>query len=85
MYREYCRRRRYIPASFQAANGQQRKRPPAASAGGPNSPFSLNFLQKADMGDILLIAVLLLLYIDSKDDDFLIILAVVAMSIFGPE
>ena len=36
-----------------------------------------------DTGDILLLLVLLFLYIESKDDEFLIILAVVGYSIFS--
>lgn len=35
-----------------------------------------------DFGDILILLILLLLYIESKDEDFLIILAVLAFSIF---
>lgn len=38
-----------------------------------------------DISDIMLGAVLLLLYLDSKDEEFLIILAVVALSVLKPE
>jgi len=38
-----------------------------------------------DISDLMLGAVLLLLYLDSKDEEFLIILAVVALSVLKPE
>ena len=50
-----------------------------------NSPFDmlLSFLPDGvDMGDVILILLLLLLYLDSKDEEFLIMLLVTAMSFF---
>lgn len=37
---------------------------------------------KMDSGDLMLLLLLFFLYLESKDEDFLIILAVIAMSIF---
>ena len=42
-------------------------------------------LKSLDLGDIMLLAVLLLLYNDSRDEDFLIILGVLAFSMFRGE
>lgn len=54
---------------------------PARPAGrGAVSPFA-----GLDLSDVMLLGLLYLLYRESGDEDFLIILAVVAMSVFRPE
>ena len=64
-----------------ASNGYGSAPPPAAAAERPKKhtptlPFGM------DSGDILFLLVLLLLYRESGDEDFLIILIAVGMSIF---
>ena len=54
-----------------------REKPPAGYAGGPS--FLRNLLPPGtDVGDIILLLVLYLLYADSRDEDFLVILIVMA-------
>ncbi len=74
---------RYICPESHYASPQER--PPEGFPGGLGSLFSgLGSLlpKNLDAGDLLLLGLLLLLYMDSKDEEFLIILAVVALSIF---
>ena len=58
------------------------KRPPAEKADGLTGFFHSFLPAELDAGDILLLLILLFLYIESKDEEFLIILLVVGMSIF---
>ena len=53
------------------------EKPPAGCAGGP--AFLRDLLPRGmDMGDLILLLVLFLLYTDSRDEDFLVILIVMA-------
>ena len=77
---------RYIPAgSVHACEGKQ-NRPPDALQGGLKTLFGqlASILpQSTDAEDLLLLGLFLLLYLDSRDEDFLIFLAVIALSVFG--
>jgi hypothetical protein len=56
------------------------KRPPAQRADGLQSLIQGMFNGKLDLSDMVLLLILLLLYMDSKDEDFLIMLIVLALS-----
>lgn len=58
-------------------SGPEPPRAPGSCPPGPAGPPGL------DAGDLLLLAVLFLLYRESGDEDFLVMLAVVAFGIFG--
>ena len=60
-------------------------RPPQRSGGLPDMGGLLRSLLPSglDTGDLLLLAVLFFLYRESGDEDYLIMLAVVALSIFS--
>ena len=63
---------------------QNMMRPPQASPFGGLEGVIRSILPAGmDAGDLMFLVLLLLLYMDSRDEEFLIILAVVAMSIFG--
>ena len=86
MYDRYQNRTaRYIPAGSCGFPGGQQNRPPDELPGGLKNLFSqLSSIlpAHADTEDLLLLGLFLLLYLDSKDDDFLIFLAVIAFSLF---
>ena len=65
----------------------QIKKPPRKSGGlnGLTGILRSVIPSGMDTGDILLLLILFFLYNESKDEDFLIILAVVAMSILSPD
>lgn len=66
------------PRRPKAEAAEEERRDVMIRSGGLLRGLSLNSL---DVSDIMLIAVLLLLYQDSRDEDFLIILGVLALSI----
>ena len=59
------------------------KKPPVPREGGLSSLLGSILPKGMDAGDILLLLVFLFLYNETGDDDFLIMLAVMALSIIG--
>ena len=57
-------------------------RPPAPPRPQRPPPAPTGLLQGLDKGDIMLLAVLLFLYLESRDEDFLVILIVMGISLF---
>jgi len=81
----------YFRAGFHDYNDrnhtQSGKKPPFSPKGGLNGILDslLSFLpagSDVDFGDILLLLILFFLYTESKDEEFLIILIVLGISIF---
>lgn len=70
--------------------GAERQKPPPIGGGGLGNIFkslNLNFLNinlpfGLDLGDIMLLLILFLLYLDTKDDEFLIILVFMGFNLF---
>ena len=88
MYNRYITRGDYIPAGGEERGrepGQESKRSLLGSLLGGGAGFNLDGVLKAlhldrfDKGDILLILVLVYLYIESDDEDWLIVLALVVL------
>ena len=76
----------YIPVyAARRRSTRDQKRPPEDFSGGLKnilSQFTALLPAGMDTEDLLLLGILLLLYLESKDEDFLILLAVMAFSMF---
>ena len=79
---------KFAPSGFTNAGMHKQKRPPEGPSGGLGnvlSRLSSLFQGSLETEDLLLIGLLILLYMDSKDEDFLIFLAVVVLSMLQKE
>ena len=86
IFSKYSTRGNYIPVQPITGCGNapsgafcECKRPPNFSRGGLGDLLS-SIMGNLDTGDIILILILLLLYMDSRDEEYLIILAVIMLS-----
>lgn len=87
MYNRYIPRGEFVPAGGEDRNSERRENKGGILGGlfGGGSGFQLDGILKAlhldrfDKGDILLILVLVYLFIESDDEDWLIVLALVVL------
>jgi len=79
IYKRYCR----TDVKFYPVPDFNKNNPNSGKGGFSPVEQLLSLLPEGiDMGDVILILLLLLLYLDSRDEEFLIMLIVMAMSFF---